>query len=58
VQIEKHRQESHAVLASPTFGVDWNYFLYMSLPAPAKRNLFLLYCAATIEFSPPKAKGR
>jgi hypothetical protein len=30
----------------------------MSHPEPAKRKLFLLYCNATIEFSPPKAKGR
>src|ERR1700737_1724275 len=57
-QIEKHRQESHTILASPTCGVDWNYFLYMSRSTPAKRNLFLLYCSATIEFSPPKAKGQ
>ena len=57
LQVEKHRQESHATLASPTYGVDWNYFLYMSHSEPAKRNLFLLYCSATIEFSPSKAKG-
>src|ERR1700692_1163557 len=56
-QIEKHRQESHATLASPTCGVDWNYFLYMSHSMPAKRKFFLLYCGATIEFSPPDAKG-
>jgi hypothetical protein len=49
LQIEKYRQESHATLASPTCGVDWNYFLYMSLSTPAKRKLFLLYCSATIE---------
>src|SRR6202035_304107 len=57
LQIEKYRQESHAALASPTYGVDWNYFLYMSHHAAAKRKLFLLYCSATIEFSPlgPKA---
>ena len=58
LQIEEYRQESHATLASPTSGVDWNYFLYMSHSMPAKRKLFLLYCTATIEFSPPKAKGR
>ena len=56
LQIEKYRQESHAILASPTCGVDWNYFLYMSRSTPAKRKLFLLYCSATIEFSPPKTK--
>src|SRR5258705_1189793 len=56
-QVEKHRQESHARLASPTCGVDWNYFLYMSHSTPAKRKLFLLYRNATIEFSPPKAKA-
>ena len=49
LQIEKYRQESHAALASPTYGVDWNYFLYMSRSMPAKRKLFLLYCGATIE---------
>src|ERR1700704_1685864 len=58
LQIEKYRQESHPTLASPTYGVDWNYFLYMSRPEPAKRKLFLLYCAATIEFSPSKAKAQ
>ena len=58
LQIEEHGQESHATLASPTPGVDWNYFLYMSHSMPAKRKLFLLYCGATIEFSPPNAKGR
>src|SRR5437899_1424045 len=57
-QIEKYRQESHATLASPTCRVDWNYFLYMSRSTPAKRNLFLLYCSATIELSPSKAKGQ
>src|ERR1700730_6588316 len=57
-QIEKHRQESHPRLASPTCGVDWNYFLYMSHSTPAKRNLFLLYCSATIEFLSPEAKGQ
>src|SRR6478735_8229506 len=56
LQIEKYRQESHAALASPTYGVDWNYFLYMSHSMPAKRKLFLLHCTATIEVSPPKAK--
>src|SRR5260370_2277761 len=56
VQIEKYRQKSHAILASPTSGVDWNYFLYMSRSMPAKRKLFLLYCNAIIEVSPPKAK--
>src|SRR6478736_9005792 len=56
LQIEKYRQESHAALASPTYGVDWNYFLYMSHSMPAKRKLFLLYCSATIEFSPPESK--
>jgi hypothetical protein len=50
LQIEKYRQESHATLAAPTCGVDWNYFLYMSHSTPAKRKLFLLYCSATIEF--------
>src|SRR6202163_62290 len=57
LQIEEHGQESHATLASPTSGVDWNYFLYMSHSTPAKRKLFLLYCNATIEFPPlsPKA---
>ena len=54
-QIEKDREESHTTLASPTCGVDWNYFLYMSRSTPAKRKLFLLYCSATIEFSPPEA---
>src|ERR1700730_14328050 len=52
LQVEKHRQVSHTALASPTSGVDWNYFLYMSHSTPAKRKLFLLYCSATIEFSP------
>src|SRR5450759_620700 len=52
LQIEKYRQESHAAPASPTYGVDWNYFLYMSRSAAAKRKLFLLRCGATIEFSP------
>src|SRR5258708_9200976 len=56
LQIEKYRQESHAALASPTSGVDWNYFRYMSRSRPAKRKLFLLYCTATIEVAPPKAK--
>jgi hypothetical protein len=46
------------MLASPTYGVDWNYFLYMSHPTSAKRKLFLLYCDATIEFSPAKAKSQ
>ena len=50
LQIEEHGQESHATLASPTSGVDWNYFLYMSRSMAAKRKLFLLYCSATIEF--------
>src|ERR1700681_4700952 len=58
LQIEKYRQKSHATLASPTCGVDWNYFLYMSRSSAAKRKLFLLYCSATIEFSPPNAKGQ
>jgi hypothetical protein len=58
LQIEKYRQKSHAMLASPTYGVDWNYFLYMSHPTSAKRKLFLLYCDATIEFSPAKAKSQ
>src|ERR1700730_12181950 len=58
LQIEKYRQKSHATLASPTSGVDWNYFLYMSRSTAAKRKLFLLYCSATIEFSPPKAKAQ
>src|ERR1700681_2164556 len=58
LQIEEHGQKSHAILASPTSGVDWNYFLYMSRSTPAKRKLFLLYCSATIEFSPPKAKAQ
>src|ERR1700691_4750337 len=58
LQIEKHRQKSHTMLASPTYGVDWNYFLYMSHSTSAKRKLFLLYCVATIEFSPSKAKGQ
>src|SRR5947207_1713044 len=56
LQIEKHGQESHTTLASPTSGVDWNYFLYMSHSSAAKRKLFLLYCVATIEFSPPESK--
>src|SRR5258708_10130193 len=56
LQIEKYRQESHAILASPTSGVDWNYFLYMSRSMPAKRKLFLLYCSATLEFLPSDAK--
>src|SRR6202035_5965553 len=58
LQIEKYRQKSHATLASPTCGVDWNYFLYMSRSMPAKRKFFLLYCTATIEFSPPHAKAQ
>src|ERR1700692_866643 len=58
LQIKKYRQESHAILACPTRGVDWNYFLYMSHLAPAKRKLLLLYCAATIEFSPSKSNGQ
>src|SRR5713226_2406884 len=58
LQIEKYRQKSHATLASPTSGVDWNYFLYMSHSTAAKRKLFLLYCSATIEFSPSKAKAQ
>src|SRR6266436_9678609 len=58
LQIEKYRQKSHAILASPTCGVDWNYFLYMSRSSAAKRKLFLLYCSATIEFSAPKAKAQ
>src|SRR5580704_11014613 len=58
LQIEKYRQESHATLACPTCGVDWNYFLYMSRSAPAKRRFFLLCCTATIEFSPSEAKGQ
>src|SRR4030088_1898827 len=58
LQIEKYRQKSHATLASPTSGVDWNSFLYMSRSSVAKRKLFLLYCSATIEFYPPKAKGQ
>src|SRR5258708_32818078 len=57
LQIEKYRQELHAALTSPTYGGDWNYFLYMSRSMPAKRKLFLLYCSATIEVSPPKTKG-
>src|SRR5882762_5469965 len=44
--------------ASPTSGVDWNYFLYMCLSTAAKRKLFLLYCGATLELSPPEAKGQ
>jgi hypothetical protein len=58
LQIEEYGQESHARLASPISGVDWNYFLYMSRSMAAKRKLFLLYCSATIEFSPPKAKAQ
>src|ERR1700694_1380214 len=58
LQIEKYRQKSHATLASPTTGVDWNYFLYMSHSEPAKRRLFLLYCNATIEFSPANSKAQ
>src|SRR5882762_1731778 len=50
LQVEKYRQVSHTALASPTCGVDWNYFLYMSHSTAAKRKLFLLYCSATIEF--------
>src|SRR5258708_29249701 len=57
-QVEKYRQESHAILASPTCGVDWNYFLYMSHPTPAKRKLLFLYRSATIEFSPSKSNGQ
>src|SRR6202035_5210019 len=57
LQIEKYRQKSHATLASQTSGVDWNYFLYMSRSMPAKRKFFLLYCTATVEFSPLEAKG-
>ncbi len=56
LQIEKHRQEPHAILASPTSGVDWNYFLYMCRFERAKRKFFLLFRVATIEFSPPNAK--
>ena len=40
LQIEEYRQESHAMLASPEYGVDWNYFLYMSSYKPAKRKYF------------------
>src|SRR5207302_7791916 len=58
LQIEKYRQESHPTLAPPTFGVDWNYFLYISDFTVAKRKLFLLYCTATIEFPPSAAKGQ
>ena len=58
LEIEEHRQEPHAILASPTSGVDWNYFLYMCRCERAKRKLFLLFCTATIEFSPPNAKGQ
>jgi hypothetical protein len=58
LQIKEYRQESHATLASPAYGVDGNYFPFMSRSSPTKRKLFLLYCGATIEFSPPKAKGR
>ena len=39
LQIEKYRQESHATLASPTFGVDWNYFLYMSRSSGRKEKI-------------------
>src|SRR4051812_25698697 len=42
----------------PKVRVDWNYFLYMCLFTLAKRNLFLLYCSATIEFPTPGAKGQ
>ena len=56
LEIEEHRQEPHAILASPTSGVDWNYFLYMCRFERAKRKFFLLFCTATIEFSPPNAK--
>src|ERR1700722_4937858 len=58
LQIDKYRQKSHAILASPTNGVDWNYFLYMSHLAPAKRKLLLIYCSATIEFSSSKSNGQ
>src|SRR6267143_851135 len=58
LQVEKYRQVSHTALASPTCGVDWNYFIYMSHSTAAKRKLFLLYCSATIEFSPSKAKAQ
>jgi hypothetical protein len=58
LQIEKHRQESHAALAFPASGDGWNYLLYRSLLKPTKRKIFLLYCSATIEFSSAQAKGR
>src|ERR1700721_724876 len=58
LQIEEYRQESHTILASPTNGVDWNYFLYMSRLTPAKRKLLLIYCSATIEFSSSKSDGQ
>jgi hypothetical protein len=58
LQIEEHRQESHAKLAFPTSGDGWNYFLYMSLRTVAKSKIFLLYCSATIEFSSVQAKVR
>ena len=56
LEIEEYRQEPHAILVSPRYGVDWNYFLYMSRFERAKRKFFLLSRTATIEFSPPNAK--
>jgi hypothetical protein len=50
LQIEKYRQIAHADTRFPDFGVDWNYFLYMSRSTRAKRKIILLYCAATIEY--------
>jgi hypothetical protein len=58
LQIEKHRQKSHAILSSPSYGVDWNYFLYMSRHTLAKGKLFLPHCSATIEFSTSKSKAQ
>lgn len=41
LQIEEHGQKSHAILASPLSGVDWNYFLhYMSHSMPQRRVFF------------------
>src|SRR5437763_8740836 len=58
LQIEENRQKSPSVTRFPNLWVDGNYFLYMSCPRLAKRKLFLLYCSATIEFSPPESKAQ
>src|SRR5437764_14585537 len=57
LQIEEYRQESHAMLGSPEYGVDWHYFLYMSSYKPATRKTFLLHSAPTIEVPTLEAKA-